>query len=200
MRHGRSSGRQVLVGFSGRPPLWWRWRVLRKVVMTWKRRAMQQRARASWEEQQQRLAEEQPPTLLSVLPVNKGGEFDGGRWWVTSVERWSDRTIVQYAIWADDIPEHMMPSLSRSRPQLPRRHVGYMAELSDDCGTTYAAGGGGASSRGHWHNGRSELRTAVPSDATVLKLAIKRQVHVTSQTKPEPPKIETVAELDVQLR
>ena len=160
---------------------------------------MQQRASAGWEARQRELLTEQAPTLLNVIPVGRDGDFDGGHWWVTSIERWSNRTFVHYAIWIDAIPELELTAPASRRRPASRHHVWFSVEISDDCGTSYGPGGGGALGGSHWRSGRSEARTTIPAEAATLTLVLQRHDNVVGAHPPEPPVITTLAEMAVPL-
>lgn len=106
-----------------------------------------------------------PPTLEAVVPLSASCEFEGGKWWVTAIERWHDRTALQYVVWTGESMINRKPVQGEPRSHWPRS---FHVALSDDLGTQYERAGGGGGSGGHVYRGHQEFRTPMPPSAVSL--------------------------------
>jgi len=116
----------------------------------------------------------EPPQLDSVQAFDAAGDFEGGRWWVTAVERWRDATALQYVVWTQESMLNNPPGAYR----------GFTVSLADDLGPLYQFAGGGSGSGGLTSRGHQEFQTAVPPTAGSLVATLHRLTPETQDTQP----------------
>lgn len=119
-----------------------------------------------------------PPQLDSVHAFDVAGDFEGGRWWVTAVERWRDATSLQYVVWTRESKLNNPPS------HMPGGgYQGFVVSLTDDLGTAYHYAGGGSGGGEHLTRGHQEFATLLPSAARSLVATLQRLPMGTPETQ-----------------
>jgi hypothetical protein len=114
--------------------------------------------------------------LDEVLPFGSTSNFEGGHWWVTSVERWREATVVQYTVET----EQANFGIRRGTPGPPIPL--FLLTLADDIGTQYRHSGGGAGGLGYVFSGRAEFRTPLAPTASSLLVTLHRSVWGTPES------------------
>jgi len=99
-------------------------------------------------------------------------DFDGGRWWITTLTVWDDRVGVEAAVWDDTWSFESSDSLGRGRGG-PRYH--WRLLLEDEAATPYSPKGGGGGSTGHWQRVASEFEPSAPAGVAAVTIALTRR-------------------------
>jgi len=134
----------------------------------------------------------EPPQLLAVHAFDVTGDFEGGRWWITAVERWTDATALQYVIWTE---QSNLNSPTRHTPDLGAGYLRSHVSLTDDVGTFYEFVGGGSGTSGmggQLLRGHAGFRTPLPPTARSLVATLHR-------LPPGTPDAQVVASMNLDL-
>jgi len=110
--------------------------------------------------------------LIRVVPVARRVDFDGGRWWITTLTVWDYRVGVEAAVWDDTWSFESSDSLGRGRGG-PRYH--WRLLLEDEAATPYSPKGGGGGSTGHWQRVASEFEPSPPTGVAAVTIALTRR-------------------------
>ena len=115
--------------------------------------------------------------LDEVLPFGVASDIEGGRWWVTAVERWREATVVQYTVET----EHTHFGVPRDRSQGPPMPQ-FLLAMSDDVGTYYEFSGGGCGGGSSLLSGRASFRTPIAPRASSLLVTLHQASWGSQQT------------------
>jgi hypothetical protein len=105
--------------------------------------------------------------LDEVLPFGVVSDIEGGRWWVTAIERWRETTVVQYTVETEHT-HFGRPMEDSHGPPMPQ----FLLALSDDVGTHYEFTGGGAGGASNLLSGRAAFRTPISPEASSLMVTL----------------------------